>query len=29
LMKADTWPQEKGLLYCWGSAKVGVLYIIL
>jgi hypothetical protein len=29
LMKADTWPQEKDLLHCWGSAKVVVLYIIL
>ena len=29
LMKADTWRQGKGLLYCWGSAKIGVLYIIL
>ena len=29
LMKVDTWLQEKGMLYCWGSAKVGDLYIIL
>ena len=29
MMKADNWPVEKGLLYCWGSAKVGVLYFIL
>jgi hypothetical protein len=28
MMKPDKWPEEKGLLYCWGSAKVGVLYNI-